>query len=93
MNRRDLDGRECCNHPDPLNNHRVTPEQSLVRAFLRYMMLETHSLYPQTPYSIRQPVADHSVDAVITRTETPQLHFLSILDLLRITVAPLDRHV
>src|SRR5271170_5812998 len=62
--------------------------QSLVRAF-------SPKLPPHLPmpYSIRQPVADHSVDAVITRTETPQLHFFSVLDLLRITVPPLDRHV
>lgn len=54
-----------------------------------------HALYLYTIRfpSIQQPIADHRVHLVIAGAETSQLDFLSILDLLCITVSPLDGHV
>lgn len=39
------------------------------------------------------PVANESIDPVVTRTETPQLHFLAVLDLLCITITPFHRYI
>jgi hypothetical protein len=41
----------------------------------------------------RQPVANQSIHPMIACTETPELHLLPILNLLRITISPLHRHV
>lgn len=45
----------------------------------------------QSPRNV--PVADKCIDTVIAGTETAQLHFLAVLNLLRVAVAPLDRYV
>lgn len=42
---------------------------------------------------IHPPIADQSVNPMIAGTETSQLHFLSILNLLRIAIAPFHGHV
>ena len=41
----------------------------------------------------RQPVANQRVHSMIARTEAPELHLLPILDLFRVTVAPLHWHI
>lgn len=40
------------------------------------------------PRSIRKPVADQCFHTVVVGAETPELHFLGVLDLLSVAVAP-----
>ena len=42
------------------------------------------------PPSVRKPVADQRFHAVVVGAETPELHFLGILDFLGVAVAPFD---
>jgi hypothetical protein len=47
----------------------------------------------ENPSSVADvPVRDHHVHAMTVRRERSQLHLLCVLDLLCITVAPLERH-
>ena len=39
------------------------------------------------------PIAHKGINLVVTRAKAPQLHLLPVLDLLRVTVTPLNRHV
>jgi hypothetical protein len=47
----------------------------------------------KVPRRLSVPVAHKRVDPVVARAEAPELHFLAILNLLRIAVAPLERHL
>lgn len=48
-------------------------------------------LYTRDPSSVSKSIADQSINTVIRRAESPQLHLFSILNLLRIRITPLDR--
>ena len=59
---------------------------------------EQYPSTPRTPISkslalFPNPITNQRIHAMITRTKTPQLHFLPILNLLRIAVPPLHRHL
>jgi hypothetical protein len=45
------------------------------------------------PHLVTNPIANQSINLMITGTKTPQLHLLPILNLLRITVSPLHRYL
>ena len=48
---------------------------------------------PDSESLLNIPVRHQRVDAVAVRREAPQHDLLGVLDLLRVTVAPLERHV
>ena len=49
-------------------------------------------LHHATPSS-SEPITNKRINPMTTRAKTPQLHFLPTLNLPRITVTPLQRHV
>lgn len=48
---------------------------------------------PSTLWQCDSPITNEGIHTVITRAETPQLHFLPVLDLFRVTVSPLHGHL
>jgi hypothetical protein len=71
----------------------MPPHQQYSSQDNTYTQPQTPIPKPKPPALLPNPIANQRIHTMIARAETPQLHLLPVLDLLRIAIAPLHRHL